>query len=140
MTTENLFELASRKKLRFQSAKGELTVEQLWDLPLISKSPTRDVKCDLDTLARDISRELKAQAEDSFVETKTNPEKARLELALELVKYVIGVKIEQRDNAEKDKERRVERERLLNALERSQEKALEELTPEQIQEKLKQLG
>ena len=28
----DLFEQATRKKLRFQLPKGELTIEQLWDL------------------------------------------------------------------------------------------------------------
>ena len=32
MTTENLFEMATRSKLRFPSTKGELSVEDLWDL------------------------------------------------------------------------------------------------------------
>lgn len=69
----NIFELATRQKLRFASAKGDLTTEQLWDLPLLISSPTRDVKVDLDTLARSINHELKAQAEESFVSTKANP-------------------------------------------------------------------
>lgn len=30
----DIFEIASRRKYRFPSAIGELTVEQLWDLPL----------------------------------------------------------------------------------------------------------
>ena len=30
----NIFEQASRKALRFQTIKGELTVEQLWQLNL----------------------------------------------------------------------------------------------------------
>ena len=32
MTTENLFEMATRNKMRFSSTKGELSVEDLWDL------------------------------------------------------------------------------------------------------------
>ena len=33
----NIFEYAARSKIRFQSTKGELTVEQLWDVPLRSR-------------------------------------------------------------------------------------------------------
>lgn len=31
---QNIFEQAVRQKLRFQTVRGLLTVEQLWDLPL----------------------------------------------------------------------------------------------------------
>ncbi len=34
--TTSMFEYATRHKLRFTSSKGELTVEQLWDAPLLS--------------------------------------------------------------------------------------------------------
>lgn len=33
----NMFEFATRSKLRFTSARGELTAEQLWDVPLRSR-------------------------------------------------------------------------------------------------------
>lgn len=140
MTTENLFELASRQKLRFSSAKGDLTVEQLWDLPLIITSPTRDVKADLDTLARSINHELKAQAEESFVVTKANPAKDRLELALELVKHIIGVKLAEAEQAKKALENRAERQKLLAILGQKEDAALAELTPEQIKARLAALG
>ena len=38
----NLFEIASRKKLRIPTTKGDLTVEQLWDLPLKSTGLSLD--------------------------------------------------------------------------------------------------
>ena len=34
--TMNIFEYATRAKLRFASSRGDLTVEQLWDVPLRS--------------------------------------------------------------------------------------------------------
>jgi hypothetical protein len=37
----DLFETATRRNYRFPSAKGTLTVQQLWQLPLINKTPTR---------------------------------------------------------------------------------------------------
>ena len=64
----NLFEIATRKKLRFPSLKGELSAEQLWDLPLSSR-----VGLDLDNIAKAVNKDLKAEEEDSFVKTSTNP-------------------------------------------------------------------
>ena len=50
MSDINIFEQASRAKLRFDSVKGQLVTEQLWDLPLQSKT-----NFDLDTVAKGIS-------------------------------------------------------------------------------------
>ena len=33
----NLFEKATRKAFRFPTVKGEITVEQLWQLPLLAR-------------------------------------------------------------------------------------------------------
>lgn len=132
----NIFELATRQKLRFASAKGDLTTEQLWDLPLQNTSPTRDVKVDLDTLARSINHELKAQAEESFVSTKANPLKAQLELKLEIVKHIIADKLAAAEKAKKASDNRAERERLMDVLKRKQDQELENLSPEEIQKRL----
>lgn len=135
----NIFELATRQKLRFASAKGDLTTEQLWDLPLQNTSPTRDVKVDLDTLARSINHELKAQAEESFVSTKANPLKAQLELKLEIVKHIIADKLAAAEKAKKASDNRAERERLMDVLKRKQDQELENLSPEEIQKRLEAL-
>jgi uncharacterized protein YicC (UPF0701 family) len=83
----DLFITASRKKFRFASERGDLTVEQLWELPLTSKNGF-----DLNTIAITVNSELKSLAEESFVETSSNPRRRTLEEMLEIVKYVISVK------------------------------------------------
>jgi hypothetical protein len=50
----NIFEQATRRAIRFESAKGDLSVEQLWDLPLQSRN-----QFDLDTVAKTVNRQLK---------------------------------------------------------------------------------
>ncbi|MFA7188502.1 MAG: hypothetical protein WC117_00270 [Sphaerochaetaceae bacterium] len=130
----NLFEQASRKKFRFASVSGPLGIEVLWDLPLQSKNGL-----DLDTVAKGVNAELSAATETSFVD-KVSPAKTELEQKLELVKHIIAVKIEERDNALTEKAKKAERQRLLSALERSQDAELEKLTPEQIQERINALS
>lgn len=93
------FENALRKKYRFPSIVGDLTIEQLWDLPLQS---TRANRADLNSVAKEINRSLKTQIEESFVETSNNPLKAELEEKLEIVKHVIAVQ-----KAENEAERTV---------------------------------
>lgn len=79
-----LFEQASRLKLIFNTNKGQLSVEHLWDLSLDS----------LDTLAKGVNRELKASEEESFVKTRTKAN-TELVLRLEILKRVIEVKLQE---------------------------------------------
>lgn len=130
----NIFEQASRQKVRFTSIKGELTTEHLWDLPLTSKTGF-----DLDCVAKATNRELAAVSEDSFVSVKVNPAKPVLELKLEVVKHIIAVRMQDADAAAKAKANSAERQRLLEALDQKRDQELLNLTPEQIQARLKEL-
>ena len=127
----SIFEKASRKALRFASNRGALMVEQLWNLPLQSKGGF-----DLDTIAKEVNAELKSCAEESFVSTSTNPLKAELELKLEILKHIIQVR--QDENAARlESARKVDqRQKVLEIINRKQEKALEELPLEELQKLL----
>lgn len=76
METSKLFETATRKKYRFSSGRGELSVEQLWDLNFEA----------LDSLYKQFRSELKKNDEESLLETsKVNTETSE---KAELVKYI----------------------------------------------------
>jgi hypothetical protein len=83
-----MFEKASRLKLRFESTRGYLTVENLWDLSLSH----------LNEVAVTVNRALKAATEDSFIATQ-KPATTILELKLEIVKHVITVKLKEAEDA-----------------------------------------
>ena len=87
-----MFEIASRQKLRFESSKGLLTVEDLWDLPLTSIN-----KVNLDDLARDLFQQLKNENVSFVAPAKASD--TTLQLKFDLVKHVIDVKIAERDVA-----------------------------------------
>lgn len=127
----NLFEIATRKAIRFPSIKGELSTEQLWQLPLTSK-----VGVDLDTLAKGINKELKSTEEESFVATNSNPRRNDLQVKLDILKHIIGVKQEEIAAATKRQANAMERQKLQELLARKNDQALEALTPEQIAAKL----
>lgn len=127
----NLFEIATRKALRFSSVKGELSVEQLWSLPLTSK-----VGFDLDSIAKGINKDLKDTEEESFVATNTNPRRGDLQVKLDILKHIIGVKQEELAAASKRQANAQERHKLQELLARKNDQELEALTPEQIQAKL----
>ena len=124
----NLFEKASRQKLRFATTRGEITTEHLWDLPLTSRN-----EFNLDTVAKAVNQELKQVAEESFVSTTNNPAKATLELKLDIVKHIIAARIEATESAKKRAENKAERDRLLELLHTKKDQELLGKTPEEIQ-------
>lgn len=127
----NIFEQASRLKLRFSTNRGDLTVEQLWDLPLQSKT-----QFDLDSIAKAVYQDLKGRGEESFVAASTDPMKGRLELMLEILKHVIHAK--QEENTAKLNKARIEQERsrIAEIIDKKQDAALENESLEQLQARL----
>jgi excisionase family DNA binding protein len=75
-----LFEKAARLKLRFASPQGNLSAEDLWDLPLTS---VRLNAANLNNIAKAISRQLKAESEEDFVNPKSAANDG-LQLALDI--------------------------------------------------------
>lgn len=98
-----MFEKATRTKLRFDTSRGLISVEDLWDLPLTSGVG----KLNLDDLARGLDAEIKQGAGISFV-TEASTVSEKLKLKFDLVLHVITVKLAEnkaalavRANAEK---------------------------------------
>lgn len=90
MSDQNLFLEATRKKYRFQSERGELNVEQLWELPLNSKNGFN-----LNAVAITVNSELKSLTEESFVETSSDPNRAILQGKLDVIKAIIAIRQEE---------------------------------------------
>lgn len=129
----NVFETAARGKFRFSSIRGELTAEQLFDLPLQSRSGL-----DLDTIAKGLNAELKQTGEESFVET-VSPKKGELEHKLDLVKYIIKCKLDENEAKRNELKRKQDIEKLEDLLERKKDQALAEMPVEDIEKKLAEL-
>lgn len=127
----NLFEVATRNQFRFSSNKGELSVEQLWDLDLKNKSGF-----DLDSIAKAINKELKAETEESFVNISPNPKKKPLEQKLDVVKYIIEVRMEEEKKAKERAARKDKREKLMRAIADKQDRALSDASLEELQREL----
>ena len=131
----NMFEYATRNKIRFSSTKGELTVENLWDLPLLSKDGF-----DLDAVARTANKTLKDLTEESFVRTERTPKIAKAEATLEIVKHVIATRLAEEAAAVKRAENKVERERLLAILAEKQAGKLSDLSEKELQRRISALS
>ncbi len=128
---QNIFEYAARNKLRFASIRGELSVEQLWDVPLRSRDGF-----DLNAIAKSASKALKDVAEENFVETAKTDAHTRYETALEVVKLVIDTKLSE-ETVKKDRAaKKQEKERLLSILAEKQDGALSALSAEDLQKRI----
>lgn len=84
-----MFEKASRLGLRFETHKGLLTVEDLWNLPLTS---IRHDRANLDDIAVGLFRQLKESDTESFVK-KAAKKDDTVQLAFDIVKHIIDVRI-----------------------------------------------
>lgn len=83
-TAPELFEVATRQKFRFESPRGLLTVEDLWDLSLTGA-------VSLDTVSKLANRDVKSSQEESFV-TEGTAQNAKATLKLEVLKYIIAIR------------------------------------------------
>ena len=59
-----MFEKATQEKYRFETTKGLVNTEDLWDLPLVGGN------CCLDDIAKDLNRDVKENEEESFIVKK----------------------------------------------------------------------
>jgi hypothetical protein len=128
---KNIFEYATRNKIRFSSSRGELTIEQLWDVPLRSKDDLN-----LNAVAQAASKALKAASEESFVETARTALHVKLEATLEIVKHVIGVKLAEEEAAQTRAANKLEKERLLQILAEKQDGKLSALSESELKKRI----
>lgn len=123
----NMFETASRLKLRF-NYKGYISVEDLWDLSLRS----------LDDIYKGLNKQVKAQEEDSLLVERKQADK-EVVLALELVKHVVAVKLQERAENKSKVEKKAQKAKLMDILAQKQDGALQELSVEELEAKLAEL-
>ena len=86
----NLIEQGIRQHVRFESPKGLLSVEDLYDLPLEQSERVKQPVANLDSIAVELDNQLQSTSK-SFVRTKSK-DATLTELKLEIVKHIIKVK------------------------------------------------
>ena len=131
---EDIFEKGTRLRVRYDAVKGQLSIEDLWQLPLTSKTAPN-----LDDIAKACNRELKAADEESFV-TVSSAKNQLLQLKLDIVRHIINVKLAEKANAAKAVEVNAEKTRLLAILAQKQEQKLLAASEEDIQKMINNLG
>lgn len=127
MTTEKMFELANRKKMRFQF-KGIISVEDLWDL-----SPKQ-----LDAIYKDLNSQIKKVEEESLLQEKTSADE-ELTVKIEIVKYIVKVKLEEAKVKSEEVERKQKKAKIMEVLANKQDEALLNKSPEELQAMLNEM-
>lgn len=128
------FEKASREKVRFATVQGQLSVEDLWTLPLTSAR-----SANLNDIAKALNKELKESGEEDFVNDVKKPS-VIASLKFDIVKRVIEVKVKERDEAATSAKRKAEKQRILELIEKKQGAALEAKSEDELKALLAGLG
>lgn len=123
-----MFVKASRLKLRFSTSKGMISVEDLWDLPLTA----------LDTIAKNLNKEVKESAEESFIKMKTSANTLAT-LRFEIVKHIIEVKLNEAEAAQKRAENKERKAQILALIAEKQNKELSEKSIADLMKELESL-
>ena len=126
----DIFEQAARVKLRFDSHKGLLSIEEVWDLSLAS----------LDTFAKTVNKRLREAEEESFIPAVHQPRVLSYDaLRLDILKHVIAVKVTERDLARKKADDRAKLARLKDLLAAKEDDAFKSMSQEEILKQITEL-
>lgn len=122
------FEKAARLKLRFNSSRGLLSVEDLWDLQLQ----------ELNSLAKALKKTLKEAEEEDFLED-VSAEDVITKIKFDLVLYILNTKKEENKARLMAKENKAKREKILELIASKQDEEQKGKSIEELQAELAKL-
>lgn len=122
MELTNLFEKASKMKLRFSTTKGILSTEDLWDLSLES----------LDKIAKNLYKQIKESEEISFISEKSN-EDTLASIKLEIVKFVITFKMDEAKEKKLRAEKLALKKRIADEIAKKKDNKISEMSIEELE-------
>ena len=99
--SKNMFEIATRTKMRFPF-KGLISVEDLWDLNVQN----------LDKIFKTLNSQRKEAQEESLLNAKSSEDEV-LDTQIAIVKYIVGVKLEEKAAREKALENKEKRQKII---------------------------
>lgn len=128
MTNNELFINATRNNYQFPF-RGMINVIDLWDLSLTN----------LDLVFKTLNAEVKKSEEESLLNTKSK-EDEEISNKIEIVKYIVGVKLDEKKKREDAKKNAEMRQRLLEIKAKRQDAALENMSDEDLDKALAELS
>ena len=127
MTVENIFEFASRNKVRFPF-KGMISVEDLWDLSLTN----------LDSIYKTLNKQVKQSEEESLLSTKASVD-TELEVQIAIVKHIVSVKLAEKEAAEKAFAKKAQKQKIMSIIATKQDEALQNSSIDDLKKMLDEL-
>lgn len=128
MTNNELFINATRANYQFHSEE-QINVIDLWDLSLTN----------LDSVFKTLNAESKKSEEESLLNTKSK-EDEEVSNKIEIVKYIVSVKLDEKKKREDAKKNAEMRQRLLEIKAKRQDAALENMSDEELDKTLAELS
>lgn len=128
MTVENIFEYATRNKVRF-SFRGLISVEDLWDLSLTN----------LDSIYKELNKQPKQSEEESLLNIKTHEDEL-LNVKIEIVKHIVSVKLAEKEAREKASVKKAQKQKIMSIIAAKQDEALQNSSIDDLQKMLDELG
>lgn len=128
MTNNELFINATRNNYQFPF-RGMINVIDLWDLSLTN----------LDAVFKTLNTEAKKSEEESLLNTKSK-EDEEISNKIEIVKYIVSVKLDEKKKREDAKKNAEMRQRLLEIKAKRQDAALENMSDEDLDKALAELS
>ena len=125
--SKNMFEVATREKMRFPF-KGTISVEDLWDLNVQN----------LDKVFKTLNSQRKEVQEESLLDTKSS-EDERLETQIEIVKYIVNVKLEEQAARVKAAKNKEKKQKIMALMAKKDDEAMENMSKEELQKLLDEL-
>lgn len=125
--SEKMFEVATRSKMRFPF-RGQISVEDLWDLSVEN----------LDSVFKTLNSQIKQAKEESLLNTKTKEDEV-LDMQIEIVKYIVQVKLEEANIKLQAKAKKEQKQKLMSILSEKQESELRGKSADEIQKMLEEL-
>jgi hypothetical protein len=129
-----MFEQATRQKFRFESVKGLLSVEDLWDLPLSSNVG----KASLDEVAKSIYQKVQSADNVSFVKKTTDVNAVEV-MKLDIVKHIIAIRIKEQEEAATARENKAKKDRILAIMADKQDENLRNASLDDLKKMLESL-
>lgn len=130
----DMYKFAAQNCLRFPASRGNMTVENLFQMPLKATDGF-----DLDNVAKTINAELQNLTTESFIPdavAKSSPRKKVLEVSLEIVKDVIATKVSENADRLNKLKKTEQRARILDALAAKKDQALSAASMEDLEKQL----
>lgn len=122
-----MFTKASRLKLRYATSAGQVSTEDLWDLPLSSKTG----RANLDEVAKDLHRQLKSDDNVSFVTPEPRADET-VQLKFDIVKHIIDVKLAENKRETELRENREKKQKILSIISHKEDEKLSNASVEEL--------